>query len=325
MLRRALVTGGAGFIGSHLVDLLHAQGVDVTVIDDLSRGRISNLAEGTLIHPIDVASAAAATIIRTGEFDVVFHLAAQIDLRASVDDAGGDAQVNVLGALNVLEAVRAAGATARVVFSSTGGAIYGATAGIPCTEESCKEPDSAYGCAKLSVEHYLRYFDRVHGVQSVALRYANVYGPRQSAIGDAGVVAVFAERLLNGRRLTVNGDGRQTRDFVYVDDVARANLLAATETLPPSGDIDSRAFNIGCGRETEIRSLAETMRSLAHAAVPIDYAPSRAGEAMRSALDASKAARLLEWMPRVSLEQGLATTLAWFAERKAERAVAAYA
>ncbi len=325
MLRRALVTGGAGFIGSHLVDLLQGQGVDVTVIDDLSRGRISNLAEGTLIHPIDVASVAAATIIRTGDFDVVFHLAAQVDLRASVDDAGGDARVNVLGALNVLEAVRAAGSAVRLVFSSTGGAIYSGRAPVPCAEDAPKEPDSAYGCAKLSVEHYLRYFDRVHGVQSVALRYANVYGPRQSAVGDAGVVAVFAERLLSGRRLMVNGDGRQTRDFVFVEDVARANLLAATESLPPSGDLDSRAFNIGCGRETAVAELAETMRGLAHVMVPIDFAPARAGEVQRSALDASKAARTLEWMPRVSLERGLARTLSWFAERKADRAIAQYA
>lgn len=325
MLQRALVTGGAGFIGSHLVDLLHAQGIDVTVIDDLSRGHIHNVRAGIVIHPIDIGSAAAATIIRTGDFDVVFHLAAQVDLRASVDDAASDARVNVLGALNVLEAVRAAPSTARVVFSSTGGAIYGSSASVPCAEDAPKEPDSAYGCAKLTIEHYLRYFDRVHGVPSVVLRYANVYGPRQSAAGDAGVVAVFADRLLKGRRLTVNGDGRQTRDFVYVGDVVRANLLAATEPLPPSGDLDSLAFNVGCGRETEIGALAETMRRLARSVSPIDFAPARVGEVQRSVLDASKAARVFEWMPQVSLEKGLVTTYSWFAKQEGECAVAQYA
>lgn len=325
MMRRALVTGGAGFIGSHLVDSLHAAGVDVTVIDDLSRGSIANLGGGITVHPVDVGSAAAATIIRTGDFDVVFHLAAQVDLRASVDDAVSDARTNVLGALNVLEAVRAAGATTRVVFSSTGGAIYRPTAPVPCAEDAPKEPDSAYGCAKLAVEQYVRYFGRVHGVQSIVLRYANVYGPRQNALGDAGVVAAFATRLLDGNNITIYGDGMQTRDFVYVGDVVRANMLAAVAPLPHAGDLDARAFNIGWGRETNIMTLATAMRRLAHAVTPIEFAPGRLGEVRRSALDASKAARLLEWTPRVSLEEGLATTYDWFAERDAHRHAAVYA
>lgn len=324
MLQRALVTGGAGFIGSHLVELLHREGVSVTVIDDLSRGHISNLTEGILIHPIDIASTSAASIIRTGDFDVVFHLAANVDLRASVEDGVRDARNNVLGALNVLEAVRAAGSTARVVFSSTGGAIYSGAAPLPLSEDAPHLPDSAYGCAKLSVEYYLRYYERVHGVQSVVLRYANVYGPRQSADGDAGVIAVFAKRLLKGQRLVVNGDGGQTRDFVYAGDVARANLLAAKAILPLPGDINSRAFNIGCGRETSIGELAATMHRLLHGTSPIEYGPARSGEVRRSSLDASKAARTLGWTPKVSLDEGLGRTVAWFTERE-EHAVPSFA
>ncbi len=326
MLRRALVTGGAGFIGSHLVGLLHEQGVDVTVIDDLSTGRITYLPDGVPIHPVDIGSPVAATIIRTGEFDVIFHLAAQIDVRASVDDSSHDARVNVLGMLNVLEAVRASGASTRIVFSSSGGAIYRATAPLPHAEFAPKEPESAYGCAKLSAEHYLRYFDRVHGIQSVSLRYSNVYGPRQNALGDAGVVAVFADRLLGGRHLTIYGDGHQTRDFVYVADVARANVLAATEPLPPLGDLDSRAFNIGCGRETPVVTLAETMRRFVGVGnKPVEFQSARLGEVRRSALDCSKATRVLSWVPKMSLEQGLEATYAWFAERESHRAIALYA
>lgn len=326
MLRRALVTGGAGFIGSHLVHMLHNDGVEVTVIDDLSTGRIAYLPEGVLIHPVDIGSPIAASIIRAGEFDAVFHLAAQIDLRASVEDSQADARNNVLGMLNLLEAVRASRASTRVVFSSSGGAIYRGSAAPPHREDAPKEPDSAYGCAKLSAEHYLRYFDRVHGVQSVSLRYANVYGPRQNSMGDAGVVSVFADRLLRGRCLTIYGDGRQTRDFVYVGDVARANVLAATSPLPPLGDIDARAFNIGCGRETTVLEVASTMRRLANAEQrTIEHEPARLGEVRRSALDASKAVRLLGWSPRTTLEQGLERTYGWFAERESRRAIALYA
>ncbi len=213
--------------------------------------------------------------------------------------------------------MRTSGHATRVVFSSTGGALYGDFDPPPSTETFAKDPEAPYGIAKLSVEYYLAYYGRVHGLDTVALRYGNVYGPRQDPHGEAGVVAIFCNRLLGGRALTVFGSGEQTRDYVYAGDVARANFLAATCELPPRGRLDARAFNIGTGIETSVKTLAETLRRVAGATAPIDYAPARAGELARSALEIGKARSMLGWTPQVALDEGLANTFHFFADRQA--------
>ncbi len=228
MTERALVSGGAGFIGSHVADRLLAEGYHVEILDNLSSGRRENVPKGAVFHHQDIVSEDAARIVREGRFDVLCHLAAQIDVRKSVVDPAADASINILGSLNLLEAVRTGGHPTRVVFSSTGGAIYGDFVPVPSVEDMPKDPESPYGIAKLSVELYLGYYARVHGLDTVSLRYSNVYGPRQDPHGEAGVVAIFCSRVLKGEPLTVFGDGQQTRDYVYAVDVARANLAAAT-------------------------------------------------------------------------------------------------
>jgi len=313
MSPRALITGGAGFIGSHIADALLDRGYQVVVLDDLSTGRRANVPAGAELLTLDVRSTDAARVVRDGGFDVVFHQAAQIDVRKSVADPVADASINVLGALNVLEAVRAAKRRPRVVFSSTGGAIYGDFVTPPNVEDYAKDPESPYGIAKLAVEHYLAYYGRQHGLESVVLRYANVYGPRQDPQGEAGVVAIFCNRLLDGKPLTVFGDGRQTRDYVHVKDVAAANAAAATVALPPAGRLDVRAMNVGTGIETDVLTLAETLRRVSGRDVAIDFAPTRPGEQLRSAVETGKIRRLLGWTPQRSLADGLRETYDYFA------------
>jgi UDP-glucose 4-epimerase len=316
--KRALVTGGAGFIGSHVADQLLAADYAVTVLDDLSSGRRANIpAAAQFVHE-DVASPAAAALVREGRFDVLCHLAAQIDVRRSVDDPAFDAGVNVGGSLNLLEAVRQASPSTRVVFSSTGGALYGSFAEPPSAEHTAKDPEAPYGIAKLAVEYYLAYYARVHGLETVALRYGNVYGPRQDPHGEAGVVAIFCNRIIDGRALTVFGDGEQTRDYVFARDVARANVLAASVSLPAAGRLDARAFNIGTGVETSVNALASVLQRAAGVETPLDYAPARAGEIARSALEVRKAQSVLGWAPTVSVDEGLTETFRWFAAYRAE-------
>lgn len=317
MSGRALVTGGAGFIGSHVADVLLANGFDVTVIDNLASGNREQVPQRATFHEMDITDERAATLVRESGFDVICHLAAQIDVRKSVADPAFDARVNIGGAITLLEAMRQGGKRAtRFVFSSTGGAIYGDLVQPPSTEESPKDPQSPYGTAKLSVEYYMGYYARVHGLETVALRYANVYGPRQDPHGEAGVVSIFCNRLLDGTPLTVFGDGRQTRDYVYVADVARANLLAATRPLPAIGALDARAFNIGTSVETDVVELARLLREVASTSVDVTHAPERPGEQRRSAVDVRKAQRLLGWQPKVSLRDGLAETYRYFAARR---------
>ena len=229
---RALVTGGAGFIGSHVADLYLEHGFDVTVLDNFASGRRENIPERAQLVELDLASPEAGRTVREGRFDVISHLGAQIDVRKSVADPALDARVNIVGTLNLIEAVRVSGHATRFIFSSTGGALYGDFVTPPNVEDFPKDPESPYGIAKLSAELYLAYYARVHRIDTVALRYANVYGPRQDPHGEAGVVAIFCSRILNGQPLTVFGDGSQTRDYVFVKDVARANLAAATNELP---------------------------------------------------------------------------------------------
>lgn len=314
MAKTVLVTGGAGFIGSHVADRFLAAGWNVTVLDDLSSGRVENIAPGVKFIRSDITSLDAATEVRNGHFDVLCHLAAQIDVRRSVLDPVYDATRNILGTLNLMEAIRASGHDTRVVFSSTGGALYGDFDVPPSAETFSKDPEAPYGIAKLSVEYYLAYYGRVHGLQTVTLRYGNVYGPRQDPHGEAGVVAIFCNRLLDGRVLTVFGNGEQTRDYVYAGDVASANFAAATRTLPAIGRLDARAFNIGTGIETTVNTLANTLTHVAGASSSIEYAPARPGELARSALETSKARRELQWTPQVTLEDGLDRTYRFFAD-----------
>jgi UDP-glucose 4-epimerase len=317
MSGRALVTGGAGFIGSHVADLLLANGFEVTVVDNLVSGNREQVSQRATFHEIDITDERAARLVRESGFDVICHLAAQIDVRKSVADPAYDSRVNIGGALNLLEAVRQSGKrSTRFVFSSTGGAVYGDLIPPPTTEEAPKDPQSPYGTAKLSVEYYMGYYARVHGLETVALRYSNVYGPRQDPYGEAGVVAIFCSRLLDGTPLTIFGDGKQTRDYVYVGDVARANLLAATRPLPAIGALDARAFNIGTSIETDVVELARLLREIAGTSVEAKHAPERPGEQRRSAVDARKAQRVLGWQPKMSLRDGLADTYRYFAARR---------
>jgi UDP-glucose 4-epimerase len=321
MPRRALVTGGAGFIGSHVADLLLANDYSVTVIDNLSSGKRSQVPEGAAFRELDVCSPEAAATVREGKFDVICHLAAQIDVRKSVADPAADATLNIGGSLNLLEAVRQSGHATRFVFSSTGGAVYGDLVEAPTSEEAPKDPQSPYGTAKFSVELYMGYFARVHGLDCVALRYSNVYGPRQDPHGEAGVVAIFCDRLIDGTPLTIFGDGGQTRDYVYVGDVARANLAAATVKLPPATGVDSRAFNIGTSIETDVVQLATLLKEVSSGDSELAHAPARAGEQRRSAVRNDKAGKVLGWKPKMSLRDGLRDTYQWFAARRAgERA-----
>jgi UDP-glucose 4-epimerase len=309
---RVLVTGGAGFIGSHVADRFLSAGWEVVIVDDLSSGKEANLPAGAQFQQLDIRSSEAALLVREGRFDVVCHLAAQIDVRASVADPVADAQRNIIGTLNLLEAARHAEKRPRVVFSSTGGAIYGDFVTPPSVETEAKDPESPYGIAKLSVEYYLAYYSRLHGMDTVTLRYANVYGPRQDPHGEAGVVAIFCNKLLDGKAPTVVGTGEQTRDYVFVGDVARANLLAATTTLPPAGRVDARSFNIGTGIPTSVLTLAATLQRVAGTSHAVEHIPARPGEQQKSFIAIAKAATGLGWVPERALEAGLAETFAWF-------------
>jgi UDP-glucose 4-epimerase len=316
MSKRVLVTGGAGFIGSHVCDVFRSKSWQVEIIDNFSSGKRENVAAGTTLHEIDVRSPEAKRVVQDGNFDVVVHLAAQIDVRRSVNDPVFDASVNILGSLNLLESIRTSGrgATTRVVFSSTGGAIYGDLATPPTVESTPKEPDSPYAIAKLAVEHYLSYYTRIHGLDTVVIRFGNVYGPRQDPHGEAGVVAIFCGRVLEGRPLTIFGDGSQTRDYVHVTDVAEAAALVATAKLPPIERLDDRAFNIGTGSATSVVDLARAFLAAAGANAPIEFAPKRAGELQDSCLSVDKARSVLGWSPRITLAQGLAETFQFAAK-----------
>jgi UDP-glucose 4-epimerase len=307
MGRNVLVTGGAGFIGSHVVEAHLAEGDRVWVVDDLSSGRETNVAAGAELIRMSIADSALEQLFDTVRFDLVSHHAAQIDVRISVTDPRRDARTNVDGLLNVLENARRHGS--RVVYVSSGGVVYGEPSTRPTPETAPKLPESPYGVTKLAGEHFLYYYARVHGLEYVALRYSNVYGPRQDPHGEAGVVAIFGQRILAGRPVTVFGDGEQTRDYVYVGDVVAANLLAASLPQGPAGTaLDQRAYNVGTGTETSVNGLARAMMEAAGRTVALEYAPARPGELLRSALDASKL-RAVGWSEATSLGAGLRKTL----------------
>jgi UDP-glucose 4-epimerase len=325
LAKRLLITGGAGFIGSHVSEYFLARGWSVDVLDDLSTGKRDNVPPAARLHVLDVRSTDAARLVRESRFDALVHLAAQMDVRKSVADPVFDASVNIVGTLNLLEALRAAPhrATCRFVFASTGGVLYGDLSAPPNRETTAKDPDSPYAIAKLSAEYYLSYLARVHGMDTVALRFGNVYGPRQDPHGEAGVVAIFCGRILEGRPLTIFGDGLQTRDYVYVGDVAAATFIAATHALPAASRVDTRGFNIGTGVGTPVIDLATNLLRIAGANVPVEYAPARAGEPQHSFLDVSKAAEVLGWRPGTQLATGLAETFRSFESRHESRAVRA--
>lgn len=317
MAKRLLITGGAGFIGSHVSEFFLDRGWSVEVLDDLSSGKREQVPGGATLHELNVTSVDAGRVVREGGFDLVVHLAAQMDVRKSVADPVHDASVNILGTLNLVESLRAAQRlpSCRLVFASTGGVLYGDFVTPPNRETFAKDPESPYAISKLSGEHYLAYYGRVHGLDAVALRFGNVYGPRQDPHGEAGVVAIFCGRILEGRPLTVFGAGTQTRDYVYVSDVVNAIWLAATSPLPARERLDARAFNIGTGIGTSVNDLAAALLRVSGARVPIETAPARPGEQEHSFVDIAKAATQLGWRPAVDLERGLKMTYQWFESR----------
>ncbi|MFO0581320.1 MAG: NAD-dependent epimerase/dehydratase family protein [Anaeromyxobacter sp.] len=309
MARRILITGGAGFIGSTVADTFLAAGWDVAILDDLSSGRRENVPAGARFYPVDVRSAAAAEIVAKERPQVLCHHAAQIDVRRSMSDPRHDADVNVGGLLNLMQAAVTAGGLEHVLFASSGGATYGDGAPIPTTESERQAPISIYGASKAASELYLGVFRAGYGVPFAALRYANVYGPRQDPHGEAGVVAIFCGRLLDGKPCTVYGDGRQTRDYVFVGDVARANLLAAERR-------HDGPLNVGTGVETDVLALhAHLARAAGVEQRPV-HAPARLGEQARSCIDPSLAGRAIGWRPEVPIADGLARTFAWFRARR---------
>ncbi len=313
MSGRVLVTGGAGFIGSHIAEAYLKDGWEVVVLDDLSRGQERNIPKAARFVRADIRSPEARKLLATGGFDALNHHAAQIDVRVSVDQPALDAGINVVGFVNLLEGA-GEGGVKRVVFASSGGVVYGDPEVIPTPETAPKLPVSPYGVSKLTGEHYLRALGALRGFQGVPMRYANVFGPRQDPKSEAGVVSIFVSRLLAGQKLTVYGDGRQTRDYVFVRDVARANVLATSVTLPPAGatDFDAPAFNIATSVQRNVLELAETVGKVMGKRVALEFAPARPGELFRSSLDISKARSVLKWAPEWKFEDGLRPLVDWF-------------
>jgi UDP-glucose 4-epimerase len=303
-----LITGGAGFIGAHMARRHLADGHEVVVLDNLSTGRREAVPEGARLIEGDVAAFDLAPLLTKESIDLVSHHAAQIDVRHSVADPVADAATNVLGSLRLLEACRIAGVR-RVLFASTGGALYGEPqGGVPSPEGHPTDPVSPYGCAKLSVEKYLHFYRVVHGFQTIVLRYGNVYGPGQNGKGEAGVVAIFCEAILSGRRPKIRGDGTQTRDYVYVGDLVEAAARAVSSDR-------SGTWNVGTGRETDVNRLFEILARELGYKESAERAPLPAGEQRRSVLDASAIARDFGLPPWTPVEEGLARTARWFSEK----------
>jgi UDP-glucose 4-epimerase len=300
---KVLVTGGAGFIGSHVVDRCLEGGHSAVVVDDLSSGRREHVNAAARLHVTDIRSPALLDVFRAEAPDAVIHLAAQAAVSRSVADPRLDAEVNVMGSINILEGCRQFGVR-RVVYVSTGGAGYGDTDVVPTPEDHPTRPISPYGVSKVAAELYLACWEALHGLSGVVLRLANIYGPRQNPHGEAGVVAIFTERLLRGEPCIINGDGLQTRDYVYVGDVAEAARLAL-ERSDVSGPV-----NVGTGVETSVVTLFERLRAAAGGGRDAQHAPARPGEQRRSLLDPSRARRVLGWTPRVTLDEGLRRTVA---------------
>jgi UDP-glucose 4-epimerase len=304
---KILLTGAAGFIGSHVADACLAAGHRVTIVDDLSMGKTENLNPGAAFHRLDIRSADIATLFDQGRFDAVVHHAAQMDVRKSVDDPSFDASVNILGTLNLLENCRKTGVR-KFIFASTGGAIYGDQDYFPADEEHPLRPVSPYGISKLAVEKYLHYYRLVHGLQSVCLRYANVYGPRQNPHGEAGVVAIFTSKMLAGQQPVINGDGKQTRDYVYIDDVVSANMFAL-------GYEKSDVFNVGTGIETNVNELFGELSAITGLKGDARHGEAKKGEQLRSLLESQKLKKTFGWKTSVDIREGLRRTVEFFRQK----------
>lgn len=305
---RILVTGGAGFIGSHVVDAYIRAGHEVFVVDDLSTGKRANLHPCAHFVQADVQDLAVRQLMVKEKIEILNHHAAQMDVRRSVADPLFDARVNILGLLNVLEGAREAG-TKKVIFASSGGTVYGEQEIFPASEDHPTHPMSPYGVSKRTGEHYLYFYKVQYGIPYIALRYANIYGPRQDPHGEAGVVAIFTLRLLAGGQPVINGDGKQTRDYVFVGDVARANVAALRVDY-------TGPLNIGTGIETDVNQLFQHIRALTNSTVPELHGPAKPGEQRRSVLAWFRAAEILRWRPETDLEEGLRQTVRYFHTRQ---------
>lgn len=303
---RILVTGGAGFIGSHLTDRLIAEGHEVAVVDNLSTGKKKNVNREATFYKIDILSPRIERIFKKFRPELISHHAAQMDVRRSVADPLFDAQANILGLLNVLENGIKYG-TKRVIFASSGGAIYGEPECFPASEDHPTRPQSPYGVSKLCGEHYLHYYHKTYGLEYTNLRYANVYGPRQDPFGEAGVVAIFSQRMLRGEQPIINGNGMQTRDYVFVGDVVEAHMAVLNGN-------HHGVFNVGTGRETPVNQLFRHIMAITEAQVKEVHGPERRGEQIRSCLDASRLHKQADWEPKTNLLDGLKYTVDYFRE-----------
>lgn len=304
-MAKILVTGGAGFIGSHVVDLFVAQGYEVVIVDDLSTGRASNLNPAAKFYQVDIRSPQLREVFQAEKPDFVSHHAAQMDVRRSVAQPLFDADINILGSINLLEIAKDF-QVKRFVYISTGGAVYGEPERLPCDESHPINPICQYGASKHTVEHYLYMYYANYGLKYTVLRYPNVFGPRQDPHGEAGVVAIFTGRMLAGESVTIYGDGEQTRDFVYVGDCAQANLLALTVDHEPG------IYNLGWGRPTSINEICSVLVNITDYSLPVQYGPAKVGETRHIYLDASKVKKDLGWVPTITLEAGLEKTVDYF-------------
>lgn len=302
--KTALVTGGAGFIGSHVVDALIEKGMEVHIVDDLSTGQKQNLHPKATFHQMSLLDPAFEALLRDLVPDAVFHLAAQVNLRHSVIDPPADARINIMGTLTVAHVCGEIGVK-KVIYSSTGGPMYPEDASLPYQESTPPSPISPYGISKRTGEMYLHYAHRVHGLSYAALRYGNVYGPRQNAKGEAGVVSIFCERMLQGDPVGITGTGKQTRDFVFVEDVARANVMAMESDA-------IGVFNISTAIETDINTIFSTLKTILGYEPEAGKLPAAPGEVMRSVLSYQKAQETFAWKPTHTLEEGLEKTITWF-------------
>lgn len=301
---KCIVTGGAGFIGSHLVDKLLEQGYKVAIIDNLSTGRKENINPKADFYNINIQDSKISNIFNKIKPDIVFHYAAQIDVRKSVDDPIESAKTNILGSLNILENCRNF-KVKKIIFASSGGAIYGEVKIIPTPENYPAQPVSPYGIEKLIFEHYLGFYKKEYGLDYLILRFANVYGPRQNSRGEAGVIAIFCDKMINGGESLINGDGKQTRDFVFIEDIIRVNILGVQKNK-------NGIFNIGTGVETDINDIFRKLKGLFNLEIKEIHAPEKQGEQKRSCLDFKKAKVELGWQPKYNLNKGLKKTQEWF-------------
>lgn len=304
MKRRAVVTGGAGFIGSHVADSFIAAGFDLLIIDDLSTGKMENVNRRAAFVEADIMSEECLDAIIAFKPEIISHHAAQIDVRKSVEDPIFDARTNICGTINLLNAADSI-KIKKFIFASTGGAIYGEQQKFPADEEHPKIPESPYGIAKLACEHYIRYFAAMYHFESVILRYGNVYGPRQNPHGEAGVVAIFMDRLINRNPAIINGDGEQTRDYVYVMDIVRANMLAVSDTV-------SGVYNVGTGKESSVNEIYQQITKSLNLSVKEKHGAAKLGEQRRSVIDYKKIEKRLGWKPEYNLERGMNETADFF-------------